>query len=69
VAEIEVADTDATVGWVADFGSFTVTWPNHFSLASPDVSGAPFELWGERGSGTRRELDARQSRWTPETSV
>jgi len=36
--------------WVIDFGRFSVGWPNQFALASSDLSGVPFELWGENGA-------------------
>ena len=32
-----------------DFGSFAVSWPNGFSLASSELDGVPFEWWGDDG--------------------
>jgi hypothetical protein len=48
-----VAEVSAAVGaklWHIDFSRHTVEWPNNFALASSELAGVPFELWGTDGA-------------------
>ncbi|PTL54264.1 hypothetical protein [Paraconexibacter algicola] len=56
VAELLLADGPTPDGWLVEIpgaasgGSFAVRWPNHHALASSELPGVPFELWGPDGS-------------------
>jgi hypothetical protein len=50
-AVAEVTAVNSANLWQIEFGRFSVDWPNHFALASSDLAGVPFELWGDGGAG------------------
>jgi hypothetical protein len=46
----DVSSVESPNEWLIEFGRWTVTWPNHFSLMSPEEDDdAPFLLHGEKG--------------------
>lgn len=50
VAELLLADGPTPDGWLIEWGRFAARWPNHYALASSDLGGVPFELWGPDGA-------------------
>jgi len=50
VAEVLLADGPTPDVWLVEAGRFAVTWPNHYAVASSDLDGVPFELWGAGGA-------------------
>lgn len=50
VADVLLADGPTPDGWLIEFGRFAVTWPNHHAVASSELEGVPFELWGPDGA-------------------
>lgn len=50
VGEVLLADGPTPDGWLVQAGRFAVSWPNHYAVASSDLDGVPFELWGADGA-------------------
>lgn len=50
VGELLLADGPTPDAWLVAFGAYAVSWPNHHAVASSDLDGVPFELWGPEGS-------------------
>ncbi len=49
-----MADVAAEPGddaWTREFARLRMPWPNHFGVASSELDGVPFELWGDEGAG------------------